>query len=278
MRAPGTIVSTNTSGIPLAQISEGFSDEFRQHFLGTHFFNPPRYLHLVEVIPGAETRPEVLECVSHFCDLRLGKGVVRCKDTPNFIANRIGVLLRRDHPQVHRRGRLHRRGSGRAHRAADRPAEERQLPPDRHHRAGYLGARRCAISTSSCRTIPWRERFIVPEFMQTHDGARLARRKARSGLLQACRQAQKEIHALDLKTLEYHPAQKPRFPSVEAARNIEDLPQRLRALVGRRGSRRERFSGRCSATMLLYSARWFPRFRIASSRSIAPCAGDIATS
>ncbi|MCX6630019.1 MAG: 3-hydroxyacyl-CoA dehydrogenase family protein, partial [Candidatus Solibacter sp.] len=86
-------VSTNTSGIPLARISEGFDSEFRQHFLGTHFFNPPRYLHLAELIAGAETRPEVLDWVASFCDLHLGKGVVPCKDTPNFIGNRIGCFF-----------------------------------------------------------------------------------------------------------------------------------------------------------------------------------------
>jgi 3-hydroxyacyl-CoA dehydrogenase len=93
VRAPGTILSTNTSGIPLAAISEAWSQELRRHFLGTHFFNPPRYLHLVEVIPGAETSREVLEWVSGFCDVHLGKGVVRSKDTPNFIANRIGCFF-----------------------------------------------------------------------------------------------------------------------------------------------------------------------------------------
>src|SRR3979411_1127108 len=91
LRKPEAVVSTNTSGIPLAQISEGFSSEFRRNFLGTHFFNPPRYLHLAEVIPGAETYPEVIEFVSAFCERHLGKGVVLCKDTPNFIANRIGI-------------------------------------------------------------------------------------------------------------------------------------------------------------------------------------------
>src|SRR3954452_22869043 len=83
-RAPHSIASTNTSGIPLAQITEGFHHEFRQHFLGTHFFNPPRYLHLAEIIPGADTHAHVLASVSDFCHLHLGKGVVRCKDTPNF--------------------------------------------------------------------------------------------------------------------------------------------------------------------------------------------------
>src|SRR6185369_2440558 len=93
VRRPGTILSTNTSGIPLAQISAGFTPELREHFLGTHFFNPPRYLHLMEMIPGADTKPEILQFVADFCDRHLGKGVVPCKDTPNFIANRIGSFF-----------------------------------------------------------------------------------------------------------------------------------------------------------------------------------------
>jgi len=93
LRAPGAIVSSNTSGIPLAKIAEGFGAELRRHFLGAHFFNPPRYLHLVEVIPGPATDPELLAFVSRFCDVHLGKGVVPCKDTPNFIANRIGSFF-----------------------------------------------------------------------------------------------------------------------------------------------------------------------------------------
>src|SRR4030066_1102251 len=90
VRQPNAIVSTNTSGIPVASIAEGLSDGFRQHFLGTHFFNPPRYLKLLEVIPTADTLPEVVEAISHFGEYRLGKGIVLCKDTPNFIANRLG--------------------------------------------------------------------------------------------------------------------------------------------------------------------------------------------
>ena len=93
VRRPGTILSTNTSGIPLASLMEGFDAELGRHFLGTHFFNPPRYLHLVEVIRWAGTAPEVADWVSSFCDLHLGKGVVACKDTPNFIANRIGCFF-----------------------------------------------------------------------------------------------------------------------------------------------------------------------------------------
>src|SRR5262249_24797482 len=82
-RKPDSILSTNTSGIPLRNMADGFPSEFRRNFLGTHFFNPPRYLHLLELIPGPETDPVILDFVEHFADRRLGKGVVRCKDTPN---------------------------------------------------------------------------------------------------------------------------------------------------------------------------------------------------
>ena len=90
-RRPGSIVTSNTSGIPIAALAEGRSDDFRQHWLGTHFFNPPRYLRLLEVIPTSETRPEVIAAVTHFADHRLGKGVVLAKDSPNFIGNHIGL-------------------------------------------------------------------------------------------------------------------------------------------------------------------------------------------
>src|SRR5574337_445004 len=91
-RKPGAIVTTNTSGLPVHLIAEGLPEEFQQHWAGTHFFNPPRYLKLVEVIPGPKTSPDVLQTLDDFCDRRLGKGVVIAKDTPNFIANRIGTF------------------------------------------------------------------------------------------------------------------------------------------------------------------------------------------
>ena len=89
IRAPDTIVSTNTSGIPVAAICKGLSEGFRQHFLGTHFFNPPRYLKLLELIPTGDTLPEIADFMAWFCESRLAKGIVRCKDTPNFIGNRL---------------------------------------------------------------------------------------------------------------------------------------------------------------------------------------------
>src|SRR5262249_17497361 len=92
VRKPGTIVTTNTSGLPVAKIAEGFSDEFRRSWFGTHFFNPPRYMRLLELIPTPEADATLIEAVERFCDVNLGKGVVRAKDTPNFIGNRIGTF------------------------------------------------------------------------------------------------------------------------------------------------------------------------------------------
>src|SRR5271165_6238789 len=92
LRKPGTIITTNTSGLPVAKIAEGFPEDFRRCWFGTHFFNPPRYMRLLELIPTADSDPAAMETITHFCDLYLGKGVVHAKDTPNFIANRIGTF------------------------------------------------------------------------------------------------------------------------------------------------------------------------------------------
>src|ERR1700751_940593 len=92
IRKPGTLITTNTSGLPVGKIAEGFSDDFRKAWFGTHFFNPPRYMRLLEIIPTPEADRDAIESISHFCDLRLGKGVVIAKDTPNFIGNRIGTF------------------------------------------------------------------------------------------------------------------------------------------------------------------------------------------
>src|SRR5262249_12970991 len=91
VRRPGVVVTSNTSGIPISALGDGRSEDFRRHWLGTHFFNPPRYLRLLEVIPTPETDPSIVERISMFADLHLGKGVVIAKDTPNFIANHVGL-------------------------------------------------------------------------------------------------------------------------------------------------------------------------------------------
>src|SRR5271165_5772234 len=92
IRKPGTMITTNTSGLPVGKIAEGFSEDFRRSWFGTHFFNPPRYMRLLELIPTPEADRAAMDAVAHFCDVQLGKGVVWAKDTPNFIGNRIGTF------------------------------------------------------------------------------------------------------------------------------------------------------------------------------------------
>ena len=116
VRKPGTIITTNTSGLPVAKIAEGFSDDFRRSWFGTHFFNPPRYMRLLEMIPTPEADRALIEAVAWFCDVQLGKGVVFAKDTPNFIANRIGTFSVLNVMRLMQEMDFTHRRSGRAYR------------------------------------------------------------------------------------------------------------------------------------------------------------------
>jgi 3-hydroxyacyl-CoA dehydrogenase len=229
VRKSDAILSTNTSGIPLTQISDGFSPEFRSHFLGTHFFNPPRYLHLAEVIPGGSTDPAVIQFVSEFCDRRLGKGVVLCKDTPNFIANRIGSFFGATVYKTMLEG--------------DYTIEEVDLltgqligiPKSASFRLlDIVGLDVWAFVASNLYSAvphdPWRERFLPPPFLKEMMDRGWLGEKTGQGFYKRVGK-DREIHAIDWKTLEYHPAARPKFSSVEAAKGIEDLPKRLRTLV-----------------------------------------------
>src|ERR1035437_6711992 len=213
VRTPGTIVSTNTSGIPLASIAEGFSDELRSHFLGTHFFNPPRYLHLVELIPGPATTREVLAWVSDFCDLHLGKGVVPCKDTPNFIANRIGCFFG---ATVHK---LTMEGDYTVEEVDALTGPLIGLPRSASFRlVDIIGL---DVWVHVLRNLyqlapndPARDRYRTPEFMERMMERGLLGEKRGQGFYKRVgKGAEKEIHAIDRKTLEYHPAAKVRFPA-----------------------------------------------------------------
>ena len=257
MRAPGSIISTNTSGIPLAAISEGFESEFRRHFLGTHFFNPPRYLHLLEMIPGAETSPDVLNFVRDFCDRRLGKGVVPCKDTPNFIANRIGTFFG---STIHK---ITVEDGYTIEEVDTLTGPAIGLPKSASYRLlDIVGLDVWALVTRNLHDMaphdPWRDRFVLQPFL-----AELVKRgwlgeKRGQGLYKRVgKGAEKEIHAIDWKTLEYHVAQKPRFPSIDAARNIEDLGERLRALIAAQ-DRAGSFLWKLFSDLFLYSASVVP--------------------
>jgi len=258
VRKPGSILSTNTSGIPLATISEGFPGEFKQHFLGTHFFNPPRYLHLVEIIPGSETTDEVLLGAASFCDLHLGKGVVECKDTPNFIANRIGCffgatihkLTVEDDFTIEEVDALTGPAVGMPKSASFRLIDIVGLDVW------------CHVLSNLYELVPEdpaRELFQVPAMMrQMLERGWLGEKRGQGFYKRVGKGAEKEIHALDRKTMEYHPAQKVRFPAVEAARGIEDLPQRLRTLVAGE-DRAGQFLWKLFRDLFVYSATMVPQ-------------------
>jgi 3-hydroxyacyl-CoA dehydrogenase len=256
-RNPDAILSTNTSGIPLASILEGFSPGFRRHFLGTHFFNPPRYLHLMELIPGPETDSAILEDVGWFADRRLGKGVVRTKDTPNFIANRIGSFMG---------GTI-----GKAMLEEDFSIEEVDaltgpligVPNSASFRLldlvgldvwGFVGTNLYELVPND----PWRERFLPLEFQKKMIEQKWLGDKTGQGFYKKAGKADaREILVLDWKTLQYQPLQKPRFPSVDAARNIEDLGERVRTLL-RSDDRAGRFLWKVLSDLFLYCAEMIP--------------------
>jgi 3-hydroxyacyl-CoA dehydrogenase len=257
VRAPGSVFSTNTSGIPLAHIAEGFPSEFRQHFLGTHFFNPPRYLHLAEVIRGPATSQEVLDWVSSFCDLHLGKGVVPCKDTPNFIANRIGCFFG---ATIHK---LTEEGDFTIEEVDALTGPLIGLPKSASFRlVDIIGL---DVWVHVLRNLyelvpqdPARDRFVVPELMNRMlERGLLGEKRGQGFYKRVGKGAEKEIYAIDRKTLEYHPAQKVRIQSLEAVRGIEDLPQRLRALVAL-PDRAGKFLWELFRDLFVYSAEMIP--------------------
>jgi len=255
VRRPGSIVSTNTSGIPLSLIAEGFPDEFRQRFLGTHFFNPPRYLHLCEVIPGPATDPALLAAVSDFIDRRLGKGVVLCKDTPNFIGNRIGSMwgsttfkyADEDSLTVEEVDALTGSLIGLPNSASFRLIDIVGVDIW-HHVGGNL--------YHMVPEDPWRDRFQPHPVMDELMKRGWLGDKTGQGFYKRVGPA-KEIHALDWKTFEYHAAAKPKFPIVEQAKLVEDLPARLRALVSST-DKAGTFLWKLMRDVLLYSAERVP--------------------
>jgi 3-hydroxyacyl-CoA dehydrogenase len=255
IRKPGSIVSTNTSGIPLSQICEGFSADFQKHFLGTHFFNPPRYLHLLEVIPGPQTDPDILGFVWQFGDKRLGKGVVPCKDTPNFIANRIGSFFGGTV------GKITEEGGYTVEEVDAITGSLIGLPNSASFRLlDLVGLDVWAfVGTNLYHAVPndpWRDRFLMSETQQKMIERKWLGDKTGQGFYKRVGK-EKEIHAIDLKTLEYHPAAKVKFPAAEAARGIEDLGERLRTLV-KGDDRVGTFLWKLYSDLFLYSAQMVP--------------------
>lgn len=222
------ILSTNTSGIPLQKLTHELSPSMRHNFLGTHFFNPPRYLYLVEVIPTLDTDPDVVSFVSDFCDRRLGKGVVPCKDTPNFIANRLGSFWGGTV------AKLTVEGGYSVEEVDTLTGSLIGLPNSASFRLldivgidvwAYVGNNLYELAPHDT----WKDRFRPPEFLEEMIRRGWLGEKSGQGFYK--RTGKGQIEALDWRTFEYAPQQKPVFPTVEQARMIDDLPARLRALV-----------------------------------------------
>jgi 3-hydroxyacyl-CoA dehydrogenase len=262
-RRPGTIVTTNTSGLPIRQIAEKCDAEFQEHWAGTHFFNPPRYMKLVEIIPGPATRPEVLDALADFCDVRLGKGIVFAKDTPNFIANRIGTfsmlqamrLMGELGMTVEEVDACTGPAIGWPKSATFRTADLVGLDVLAHVvRNIYEGAPEDE-SREIYRVPPLLEELIRRGWLGEKTGRGFYQRAKKDG--------DSEILTLDSAAMEYRSRQKARFASLEMGRAIEDTPARLRAvlgpvLAGQPGDKAQQFIWRSLSEMCLYAARRVP--------------------
>jgi 3-hydroxyacyl-CoA dehydrogenase len=239
-RKQRTLITTNTSGIPIHMLSEGRSEDFKKHFCGTHFFNPPRYLRLLEIIPAPETDKSVIDFLMHYGDVFLGKTTVLAKDTPAFIANRIGVFgmmsifntMEKFDLGIDEVDALTGPIIGRPKSATFRTADVVGIDTLVKVAAGV---------EENCPNDEARALFKIPAWLQTMIDNKWLGDKTGQGFFKKVKipvtqgspeegKSDKEIYTLSLKTLEYAPRTKPRFESVKLAQTIEDLKPRLKTL------------------------------------------------
>jgi 3-hydroxyacyl-CoA dehydrogenase len=264
VRKPGTIVTSNTSGIPIHAIAEGHSEDFQQHWAGTHFFNPPRYMKLVELIPGPKTRPEVLASLDEICDLRLGKGVVVAKDTPNFIANRIGtfamlkalLLMQSLEMTVEEVDSCTGPAIGWPKSATCRTADIVGLDVLVHVIRNIYENAPDDESREMYRVPPLVEEMMKRGWLGEKTGNGFYKRVKGAG-------GESEILTLDWQKMEYRPRIKAKFPSIEAGKGIDDTAARMRALVGpalegKGGDKANQFLWASLGETCLYAARRVP--------------------
>ena len=236
IRKPATIITTNTSGLPVGKIAEGFSEDFRRAWFGTHFFNPPRYMRLLEIIPTPEADRAAIDAISHFCDMRLGKGVVVAKDTPNFIGNRIGTfsvlnvmrLMQEMGLTIEEVDALTGQAVGWPRSATFRTIDLVGLD--------ILGH---VVSNMTTNVHDERSDLRLPEFFNQMLERKWLGDKTKGGFYKKVKGGdggEDERVALDWKTLEYHPRQKPKFAALDMAKNVEDTGARLRMMLGLEGA------------------------------------------
>ncbi len=252
VRKPGTIITTNTSGLPVGKIAEGFSDDFRRAWFGTHFFNPPRYMRLLEIIPTPDSDRAAIDAVSYFADVRLGKGAVIAKDTPNFIANRIGTfsvlnvmrLMQEMDLTIEEIDALTGLAVGWPKSATFRTIDLVGLDI-LGHVVGNMTRNAGGGEAASPSALDERSDLKLPDFYQQMLQRKWLGDKTKGGFYKksvggapspADSSQENERLALNWKTLEYHPRQKPKFSALDMAKNIEDTGTRLRTLLGLSGS------------------------------------------
>ncbi|HEY1030430.1 MAG TPA: 3-hydroxyacyl-CoA dehydrogenase/enoyl-CoA hydratase family protein [Flavipsychrobacter sp.] len=230
-RKPGTLITTNTSGIPIHLMSEGRSEDFRQHFCGTHFFNPPRYLRLLEIIPAPDTKQEVIDFLMLYGDRYLGKTMVLCKDTPAFIANRVGVFgfmavfhaMQQLGMSVDEIDLLTGTIMGRPKSATFRTGDVVGLDTLVHVARALPENARNDEAKDIFKMPPFLEKMLENKWLGDKTGQGFYKKvKGEKG--------KSEILTLNLDTMEYGPKQKSKFATIETAKPIDDLNQRLKAL------------------------------------------------
>jgi 3-hydroxyacyl-CoA dehydrogenase len=232
IRKPGTMITTNTSGLPVGKIAEGFSDDFRRSWFGTHFFNPPRYMRLLEIVPTPDADRTAIDAVAHFCDVQLGKGVVLAKDTPNFIGNRIGTfsvlnvmrLMQEMGMTIEDVDALTGQAVGWPTSATFRTIDLVGLD--------ILGH---VVGNMTTNVHDERSDLRLPDFFNQMLQRKWLGDKTKGGFYKKVKSSDggnDERMALDWKTLEYHPRQKPKFAALDMAKNVEDTGARLRMLLG----------------------------------------------
>lgn len=231
-RKPGTLITSNTSGIPITMLKEGRSGDFKKHFCGTHFFNPPRYLRLLEIIPTSDTDPQVVDFLMHYGDLYLGKTTVLAKDTPAFIANRIGVYSMMAIFEL----------AGKLDLTVDEIDALTGPLIGRPKSATFRTADVVGIDTlvkvakgvfDHCPGDEARDTFTIPSWLTAIVEKNWLGDKTGQGFFKKLKggEGEKEILTLNLKTLEYAPRQKAKLASIEAAKPIENVKQRIKMLL-----------------------------------------------
>jgi 3-hydroxyacyl-CoA dehydrogenase len=258
VRRPGTIVSSNTSGIPLKAMSEGLSDDFRKHFLGTHFFNPVRYMHLLEIIPGQDTDPEILAFMADFGERIMGKGIVWAKDTPNFVGNRIGVqgmvkamqLMVAEGLTVTEVDALFGPAMGRPKTAMFKTADLVGLDT-----MGHVARNSYELVADEAE----KKDFVLPGFVDQMIEKKMLGKKTQGGFYKTelTPEWKKIRKVLNPETLEYEDWQKAEFPCLAAAKKAKTLAEKLRVIVYG-DDKGAVFAWKAVADQLIYSANRIP--------------------